>query len=121
MVLYVWEPDKNVWRKACFSDYSEVVYALTSLVRPGRVTTYGSLARLLGVSPRLIGRIMASNKTPIIIPCHRVVKSNRELGGYSRGGGNVKKKLLMLEGVVFSSDGRVEQDYIIDLKDLLDP
>ncbi|WFO76227.1 MGMT family protein [Desulfurococcaceae archaeon MEX13E-LK6-19] len=121
MVLYVLELEENKVRKARLEDYMEVIYALISLVEPGKVTTYGSIAKLLGISPRLVGKIMAANKSPIVIPCHRVVKSNGDLGGYSRGGVKIKKRLLELEGVVFSRGEVVDKKCIIDLKELLDP
>ena len=120
MVLYVIEEKTGKVRRARYNDYREIVYALINLVELGKVTTYGSIARLLGVSSRLIGRIMRDNEEPIIIPCHRVVKSNGELGGYSRGGAHVKKKLLVVEGVAFNGD-RVAKSSIVELKELLDP
>jgi methylated-DNA-[protein]-cysteine S-methyltransferase len=99
----------------------EITYILLQLVPIGRVVSYGDLARILGVSPRLIGRFMAENENPVVTPCHRVVGSNGELRGYSRGGIEVKKKLLMLEGVGFKGD-RVRREYFYDLeKFLLDP
>ncbi len=102
--------------KASLGDIAEAAYMLIQLVPPGRVTTYGSIARLLGVSPRLIGRILASNKRPIIIPCHRVVKSDGSLGGYSmKGGVGFKERLLRLEGVRLTRNKRIPRENIIDL------
>ncbi len=80
-------------------DKREIVYTLLQLVPPGRVVTYNVLARLVATSPRVIGSYMRSNRTPIIIPCHRVVRSDGSLGGYSAGGPAVKERLLRLEGV----------------------
>jgi len=64
----------------------------------GKTSTYGDLARIAGKpqAARAVGRIMAANPVPIIIPCHRVVGVNGDLTGY--GGGIVmKKKLLSFE------------------------
>ena len=91
----------------------EAVWILTSLIPPGRVTTYGTIARTLGVPPRLVGRALAENPNPIIVPCHRVVRSDGSLGGYSRGGPRVKAQLLRLEGVPVTPELRVPQEYII--------
>jgi len=107
-------------RRARARDYYEAVWALVSLVPPGRVTTYASIARLLRVSPRLVGAALKANPNPIVVPCHRVVKSDGGLGGYSMGGPQVKRRLLELEGVEFEGD-RVKPAYIVDVADLLDP
>jgi len=105
-------------RRAGLRDYYEAVWALTSLVPPGLVTTYASIARLLRVSPRLVGAALKANPQPLVVPCHRVVRSDGSLGGYSRGGPRVKRRLLELEGVEFEGD-RVKREYIVDVAFLL--
>ncbi len=108
-------------RRAGLEDYVEAVKALVSLVPVGRVTTYSTIARLLGVSPRLAGRALSLNPEPIVYPCHRVVRSDGGLGGYSVGGAPFKEGLLRLEGVPVEG-GRVDRVYIIDEpEELLDP
>ena len=74
----------------------------------GWVSTYGRIARELGVSggARAIGRALSHNPFPIIIPCHRACKSNGELGGF-QGGPEMKRALLELEGIEFSPRGKV--------------
>ena len=75
--------------------------ALWSLVRKipkGKVSTYGILAKKLGTSPRAVGQALKKNTKLIIVPCHRVIKSNGELGGYVNGV-KKKKRLLESEGV----------------------
>ncbi len=107
-------------RKAGLRDLAEAVYMLIQLIPPGRVTTYGSIARLLETSPRLVGRILASNPDPIVVPCHRVVMSDGSLGGYSmKGGVDLKERLLRLEGALPPGASRIPKDRIIDLIDLL--
>ncbi len=118
--MIVWEPDRGVIRKASLKDLMEASYILLSLVPPGKTTTYGALAKILGVSPRMIGYFMRKNNKPLIIPCHRVVGSKGELEGYSRGGPGIKRELLMLEGVCFNGD-RVARDSITSFEWLLDP
>ena len=67
----------------------------------GRVRTYGELAASCG-SPgaaRAVGNVMAQNRYPIIVPCHRVVGSAGSLGGFSaRDGISMKRRMLDLEG-----------------------
>jgi methylated-DNA-[protein]-cysteine S-methyltransferase len=67
----------------------------------GQVRTYGQLAAVAG-SPgaaRAVGNVMAQNRYPIIVPCHRVVGSAGSLGGFSaRDGISLKRRMLELEG-----------------------
>ncbi|MEZ0319961.1 MAG: methylated-DNA--[protein]-cysteine S-methyltransferase [Pyrobaculum sp.] len=65
----------------------------------GYVTTYKLYAEALGTSPRQVGRLMASNPYPVVLPCHRVVKSDMSLGGYT-GGVEAKRRLLLYEGAL---------------------
>ena len=64
--------------------------------------TYGEVAQDIGYpvsAARAVGRAMAANPMPIIIPCHRVVGANGELTGYGGAGGiRTKAWLLELEG-----------------------
>ncbi|MFH1910729.1 MAG: MGMT family protein, partial [Pseudomonadota bacterium] len=80
----------------------------------GRVMTYGGLAAKLGLpgGARAVGNALAGNPFPLVIPCHRVVRSGGDLGGFG-GGTDMKKALLMLEGVVFDRQGRVLPEYIL--------
>jgi methylated-DNA-[protein]-cysteine S-methyltransferase len=85
------------------------VYDILCKIPEGKVTTYGDIAKVLG-SPRAsraIGRILKRNPNPIVVPCHRVVMSSGQIGGYAFGKA-IKRKLLMKEGISFSSHGIVE-------------
>lgn len=66
----------------------------------GRVMTYGSLAAAAGCpgGARAVGRALATNPFPLIIPCHRVIRSDGALGGFG-GGLDIKRRLLAMEGV----------------------
>ncbi|MBF0296453.1 MAG: methylated-DNA--[protein]-cysteine S-methyltransferase [Magnetococcales bacterium] len=78
------------------------VWERLQAIPPGRVESYGSLARVLGSSPRAVGMALAANPIPILIPCHRVVAADGP-GGYSGARGvEGKRFLLRLEGVVMS-------------------
>ena len=76
------------------------VYVLLSKIPPGKVSTYGDIAKALGhpKAARAIGRIIANNPNPISIPCHRVVKSNGEIGGFAYGEQR-KREILEKEGI----------------------
>jgi len=96
----------------------EVLYALLQLINVGKVTTYSSLSKCLGMSPRKIARFLRENKEPIVIPCHRVVRSDLSLGGYTINGKYspyFKKKLLIFEGVGIDSKDRVLGRYLMDI------
>lgn len=72
----------------------------------GSLQTYGQLAVACGspAAARAVGRVMATNPVPIIIPCHRVVGSAGELRGFSaRGGLGMKERLMQLEGATLAS------------------
>ena len=78
----------------------EDVYDLLRKIPPGKVSTYGDLAKAIGnpSASRVIGSILAKNPNPVIVPCHRVVMSDGKLGGYAYGTAR-KKELLEKEGV----------------------
>lgn len=81
---------------------SEDVYNLLLTIPAGMVSTYGDIARALGnpLASRRIGRILNKNPNPVVVPCHRVVKSDGKIGGYALGI-NKKKELLENEGLSF--------------------
>lgn len=114
------------------TSFSDKVYKLTRLIPKGKVATYGQLAELAG-SPgaaRAVGMCMKTNHDAPHTPCHRVVASNGKLTGYSagegaqgaktsktsagerarlrakrdRGGLELKKQMLLDEGVKFTGD-----------------
>lgn len=67
----------------------------------GRTVTYKDIASSMGRpgSARAIGMVMSKNPIPLIIPCHRVIRSGGGLGGFSGPGGvDMKKRMLRLEG-----------------------
>ena len=86
---------------------STEVYKKLLQVPKGKVTTYGDLAKATGLKngQRIIGIIMRNNPFPIIIPCHRVVKFNGEIGGYVYGE-KLKSKILSKEGSIIN-DGKI--------------
>jgi len=89
----------------------EKVYKKLLEVPLGMVTTYGDLAKAVGIKngQRVIGRIMNKNPYPVIVPCHRVIKSDGKIGGYAWGE-KIKTNMLSKEGV------KIKNGKIIDLK-----
>ena len=85
------------------------VYDLLLKIPPGKVSTYGDVAKALGhpSSSRLIGKILGDNPDPIKVPCHRIVKSDGKIGGYKLGT-EMKKELLEKEGISFVNETTVE-------------
>ena len=76
------------------------IYKKLLEVPKGHITTYGELAKAVGLKngQRAVGKIMNKNPYPVIIPCHRVVMSTGKIGGYAYGE-NVKTKMLNDEGI----------------------
>ena len=95
---------------------AEELFALVKQIPEGRVTTYGTLARALG-SPRgarQVGRLLHTNRTPLVVPCHRVVFRDGSLSpAFAFGGDNVQRRLLENDGVGFNPDGKVRKEYFI--------
>lgn len=81
--------------------FEREVLAVLRRIPAGTVKTYGEVARALGQpgAARAVGAACARNPLPLLIPCHRVVRSDGGLGGYSlRGGIALKRRLLEAEG-----------------------
>ncbi len=87
---------------------SERVYRALCSVPRGTVVTYADLARAAGIEngQRAVGRMMATNPYPGIVPCHRVVRSDGRIGGYMYGAES-KAAMLRREGVKVDGGGRV--------------
>ena len=91
----------------CTEFQRKVLRAEHSIPR-GSVSTYRLIAEYLGKSngARAVGNALATNPFPLIVPCHRAVRSDRHLGGY-QGGLEMKRALLEKEGILFDNAGRV--------------
>ena len=76
---------KKIWKQLSKIDY-------------GTTKTYGDIAKRLNTSPRYVGNVCGQNNHLLVIPCHRVIRSDGNLGGFSGLGGiKLKQKLLKLE------------------------
>ena len=90
------------------TDFSTKVLKQTCKIPRGKVATYSGIAAKIGAprAARAVGKALANNPFPIVIPCHRVVRADGSLGGFG-GSINMKRELLDKEGVAFDSSGRV--------------
>ena len=94
------------------SSFSEQIYRILKTVPRGKVTTYKELANALNTKAyRAVGSAMRKNPYAPKVPCHRVIKTNGEVGEF---GGGVKKKIKMLR-----QEGVEVKDNKIDLKKFL--
>lgn len=85
------------------TDFQQRVLGETRQIPYGQTSSYGEIARAIG-SPngsRAVGQALRRNPVPLVIPCHRVIASNGNLGGFSgEMGSPIKVRLLELEGVM---------------------
>ncbi len=85
------------------SEFSKSVLGTLRDLPSGETITYGELAAKAGHSgaSRATGTALSNNPFPIIVPCHRVIRSDGSLGQFSAWGGEkTKQKLLKLEGAI---------------------
>ena len=78
--------------------FTEKVYEVVKKIPGGKTLSYKEVAKKAGSEKafRAVGNILNKNFNPLV-PCHRVIKSNGQLGGYNRGSKN-KQKILLKEG-----------------------
>jgi methylated-DNA-[protein]-cysteine S-methyltransferase len=88
--------------------FAEKCYAVLRKVPSGKVTTYAEIAKAIGnpKGARAVGNAMNKNPYAPQVPCHRVIKSNGEVGGFASG---TRKKIEMLkkEGIEIT-DGKID-------------
>ncbi|MGD9711669.1 MAG: methylated-DNA--[protein]-cysteine S-methyltransferase [Thermomicrobiales bacterium] len=70
----------------------------------GHLVTYRDIARSIGKpnATRAVGNALGRNPVPVVVPCHRIVRSDHSIGGYT-GGLDIKERLLSLEGAALPS------------------
>ena len=90
------------------TEFQQLVLRAEHRIPRGRISTYGLIAEYLGKrnGARAVGNALANNPFPLIVPCHRAIRSDRHLGGY-QGGIEMKRALLKKEGIPFDDKGRV--------------
>ena len=82
------------------SPFQQQVLRADHAIPRGSVSTYRLIAKHIGNprSARAVGTAQATNPFPIVIPCHRVIRSDGTLGGYG-GGLEMKRRILEMEGI----------------------
>jgi O-6-methylguanine DNA methyltransferase len=106
-------------------NFQKRVLTLLTKIPKGKVTTYGEIAKALGdVSlSRAVGNAVRDNPFAPTVPCHRVIKSTGEIGGFDgeTSGEEVDKKIRILqeEGVTVDGAGRIDlKKYLVRGEDL---
>ena len=94
-----WPEHPELVARAGSTSFTRRVYETVAAIPAGRIRTYGDIARQLGRpgAARAVGRAMATNPFPVVIPCHRVVGSSGSLTGFA-GGIEMKASMLEMEG-----------------------
>ncbi len=86
--------------------FHQRVYELSRAIPPGKVLTYGEVARQLGEpgASRAVGQALGHNPFAPVVPCHRILAARGRSGGFSAGGGaRTKLRMLEIEGAVLGS------------------
>ena len=85
------------------SDLERAVYAQTAAIPRGSLSTYKEIARRIGRprACRFVGNALSKNPFPVLIPCHRVIRSDNKTGGFT-GGRSLKQQLIDAEAVQVS-------------------
>jgi len=96
------------------SGFQERTLLVENGVPRGNIITYARIASRLGLpnGARAVGNALAGNPFPIIIPCHRAVRSDGSLGGF-QGGLLMKRALLEQEGIPFCRTGKVDFHQVV--------
>ncbi len=95
-------------------NYREKIYSEVKKIPKGKVTTYGSIAKKLHMSPRTVGTALHLNPYEGVVPCHRVVnRDGRVAPGFAFGGAGIQKQLLEKEGIKFKDETHIEKEFIV--------
>ena len=99
-------PSAVDWRFVPEGFHRTVLQACAAIPQ-GEVRSYGELAAAAGRprAARAVGTAMATNPLPLVVPCHRVVRSDGRVGEYGAGGTARKARMLAAEGVSLEDRG----------------
>ena len=84
------------------TDFTRKVLEATATIPYGQTVSYGEIARMIGMpgATQAVGNALGANPVPIVVPCHRVIRSDGSMGWFT-GGPQIKRALLRLEGIDF--------------------
>ena len=84
------------------TNFQRAVLMEVAKIPKGKVMSYKQIAQAIGKpnAYRAVGNALKKNPLPVLIPCHRVIRANGEIGGYTFGGKSEKIRLLEREGSV---------------------
>jgi O-6-methylguanine DNA methyltransferase len=90
-------PENVSARMKAYPPFYQTVWRCCAEIPKGQTRTYGWIARHIGRpgAARAVGRALAANLFAPLIPCHRVVRSDGTLGGYSALGGRAAKRRML--------------------------
>ena len=90
---------KNIFFDLQGTDFQKKVWIELSKIPKGEIRTYKEIAIAIGhpLAVRAVANACGKNPHPIKIPCHRVIRSDGKLGGYSAPGGTAAKRRLLKE------------------------
>lgn len=88
------------------TEFQKRVLIETSKIPVGKTATYKQIASACGRpnAYRAVGTALRKNPSPIVIPCHRVIRSDGKLGRYSGRGERRKRQLLLMEGAIKNTE-----------------
>ena len=88
----------NVPYKMVGNQIQKKIWKELKKIKVGNTTTYGKIAKKYKLSSRHVGKICGQNNLLLVVPCHRVIRTDGSLGGFTSAGGiKLKKKLLEFE------------------------
>lgn len=110
--------DTAMVRLDLYTAFQQKVLRAEHAIPRGRISSYGLIAKYLNNpgGARAVGTALATNPFPILIPCHRAIRSDGALGGF-QGGIPMKRALLKMEGVAFQNETHVVGGHFFYLKE----
>ena len=91
-------PNIEIPHKISGNQIQKKIWSELKKIKIGQTKSYGGIAKKYKLSPRYVGKICSQNKLVLLIPCHRVIRTDGTLGGFTSVGGiKLKRKLLEFE------------------------
>ena len=93
-------PNIEIPHKINGNQIQKKIWSELKKIKIGQTKSYGGIAKKYKLSPRHVGKICSQNKLVLLVPCHRVIRTDGNLGGFTSVGGiKLKKKLLEFEKI----------------------